>query len=64
MAEIKRQEREGDWIYRRAVADLYSGDFRAMEVLMWKDLLDETERAIDRCEDIGNTIESVVLKNA
>jgi predicted phosphate transport protein (TIGR00153 family) len=64
VAEIKRQEREGDWVYRRAVADLYSGDFRAMEVLMWKDLLDETERAIDHCEDIGNTIESVVLKNA
>lgn len=64
VAEIKRQEREGDWIYRRAVAELYSGDFKAIEVLMWKDLLDETERAIDRCEDIGNIIESIGLKNA
>jgi len=64
VGEIKRQEREGDWIYRKAVAELYSGDYSAIEVLMWKDLLDETERAIDRCEDIGNIIESVGLKNA
>ena len=64
LAEIKRQEREGDWVYRRAVATLYSGDYQAMQVLIWKDLLRETEAAIDRCEDIANTIESVVLKHA
>jgi uncharacterized protein len=64
IAEIKREEHEGDWVYRRGVAALYSGDFGAMEVLMWKDLLHEAEAAIDRCEDIGNTLESVVLKFA
>ncbi len=64
IAEIKRHEREGDWVYRRAVAALYSGDYRAMEVLVWKDLLAQTEAAVDRCEDIGNTIESLMLKHA
>ena len=49
---------------RRAVASLYSGDHRAMEVLIWKDLLKEIEGAIDRCEDIANTIESTKLKFA
>ena len=63
-AEVKRAEREGDWVYRRGVAVLYSGDFGAMEVLMWKDLLDGAEGAIDRCEDIANVIESVALKFA
>ncbi|MBI3647232.1 MAG: DUF47 domain-containing protein [Actinobacteria bacterium] len=63
-ADIKRQEREGDWVYRRAVAALYSGDYKAMDVLRWKDLLAQTEAAIDRCEDIANTIESVALKHA
>lgn len=63
IADIKRQEREGDWLYRRCLAELYSGDFRAMDVLIWQDLLHETEGAIDRCEDIANTIESVVLKH-
>jgi uncharacterized protein Yka (UPF0111/DUF47 family) len=63
-AEIRRHEREGDWVYRRAVAALYSGDFKAMDVLRWKDLLDQTEEAIDRCEDIANTLESLALKHA
>ncbi len=64
IADIKRQEREGDWVYRRGVAALYSGDFDAMEVIMWKDLLEEAEAAVDRCEDIANTLESVMLKFA
>jgi uncharacterized protein len=64
IASIKREEREGDWVYRRAVAALYSGNYRPLEVLMWKDLLAQIEAAIDRCEDIANTIESVALKFA
>jgi uncharacterized protein Yka (UPF0111/DUF47 family) len=63
-ADIIRFERDGDHVYRKAIAELYSGDYRAMEVLKWKDILAEMESAIDRCEDIANTIESVVLKYA
>jgi predicted phosphate transport protein (TIGR00153 family) len=64
IATIKREEHEGDWLYRRCLAELYSGNYRPMEVLRWQDLLHQTEAAIDRCEDIANTIESVVLKHA
>jgi predicted phosphate transport protein (TIGR00153 family) len=64
VAAIKRREREGDWLYRRAVAELYSGDYRPLEVLMWKDLLHQVESALDRCEDVANQIESVVAKFA
>jgi len=64
VAEIRRLEREGDFIYRRAVAGLFGGEHKAMDVLIWKDLVDEAESAIDRCEDIANSIESVHLKYA
>jgi len=63
-AEVRRLEREGDWVYRRAVATLYSGDYRAMDVLIWKDLLHQIEVAIDRCEDIANNIDATRLKQA
>jgi predicted phosphate transport protein (TIGR00153 family) len=63
-AEVRRLEREADWVYRRAVASLYSGDYRAMEVLIWKDLLHQIEGAVDRCEDIANTIDATRLKHA
>jgi uncharacterized protein len=64
VASIKRAEREGDWVYRRAVAELYAGDYRPLEVIMWKDLLHQVESAIDRCEDVANQVESVAAKFA
>jgi len=62
--EINRLENEGDRIYRKTVARLFSGDFKAMDVLKWKDLVDQLEAAIDKCEDVANTLESIVLKHA
>jgi len=60
--EINRLENEGDRIYRKAVARLYSGEFRAMDVLKWKDVLDQLELSLDGCEDISNVIESIHVK--
>jgi predicted phosphate transport protein (TIGR00153 family) len=62
--EINRMEREGDRVFRRATADLFSGDHPAIEVLKWKDIVDQIEDAIDSCESISNTIESIALKYA
>jgi len=62
--EINRLENEGDSIFRRTVAHLYSGDFKAMDVLKQKDVTNEIEDAIDSLEDIANVIESIVLKHA
>jgi len=62
--EINRLENEGDRVYRKTVARLFSGDFKAMDVLKWKDLVDQLEAAIDACEDVANTLESIVLKHA
>jgi uncharacterized protein Yka (UPF0111/DUF47 family) len=63
-AEISRLEREGDRVYRRSVAALFSGDHPAIEVLKWKGIVDQLEAAVDRCHDIGNTLGSIALKYA
>ncbi|MDQ3962975.1 MAG: DUF47 domain-containing protein [Actinomycetota bacterium] len=60
--EINRLENEGDRFYRRTIAELFSGDYKAMDVLKWKDIIEEIETAIDRLEDVANTIEGIVLK--
>ena len=60
--EINRLENEGDRAYRRTIAELFSGDYKAMDVLKYKDIIEEIEQAIDRLEDVANTIESIVLK--
>ncbi len=60
--EINRLENEGDRAYRRTIAELFSGDYKAMDVLKFKEIIEEIEQAIDRLEDVANAIEGIVLK--
>ncbi|HWD09212.1 MAG TPA: DUF47 family protein [Actinomycetota bacterium] len=60
--EVNRLENEGDRAYRRTIAMLFSGEYKAMDVLKWKDIIEEIEAAIDTLEDVANTVEDIVLK--
>jgi uncharacterized protein len=62
--EINRLENEGDRFYRRTIAELFSGDYRAMDVLKFKDVIEQVEGAIDRLEDVANVVEGIVLKQS
>lgn len=62
--EINRLENEGDKLYRRAIADLFSGERKAMDVLKWKEVIENLEEALDGLENVANIIESIVLKHA
>ena len=62
--EVNSLENEGDKLYRRAVAGLFSGDHKAMDVLKWKEVIENLEEAIDGLENVANVIESIVLKHA
>lgn len=62
--EINRLENEGDRMFRRSIADLFSGQYNAMDVLKWKDIIEEIEAGIDRLEDVANTIEAIYLKQS
>ena len=62
--EVNRLENEGDQIYRHAVAELFGGDHKAMDVLRWKEVIEGTEEAIDGLENVANIVESIVLKHA
>jgi uncharacterized protein len=62
--EINRLENEGDRFYRRTIAKLFSGDLKAMDVLKFKEIIEQIEGGIDRLEDVANTIESIYLKQS
>jgi predicted phosphate transport protein (TIGR00153 family) len=62
--EINSLENEGDRLYRRAVADMFGGDHRAMDVLRWKEVSETLEEALDGLENVANIVEAVVLKHA
>jgi hypothetical protein len=62
--EINRLENEADLISREAVADLFGGTHDLLDVLRWKEIYGRLESAADQCEDVANTIESIVIKNS
>ncbi len=64
LVEIHQLENVGDDNNHAAVAELFTTATDAMYVMKWREIYDRTEKAIDRCEDIADTIEGIVLKNA
>jgi predicted phosphate transport protein (TIGR00153 family) len=62
--EINRLENEGDIIQRAAIADLFECCINPIEIIKWKEIYENIETAIDKCEDVANVIEGIVLKNA
>jgi uncharacterized protein len=63
LIEIHRLESVGDDVNHAALSKLFDGETAPLEVMKWKELYDYIENAIDGCEDVGNTLERIVLKN-
>lgn len=61
--EINRLENEADRAHQRAVGLLFAEEHDPMEVIKWKEILDLLEDATDRCEDVANLLENVVVKH-
>lgn len=61
---IDRLESEGDAVHRRILARLFGGEFEALEVLRWKDVIEAMEGALNTLEHISDVVESIVLKHA
>lgn len=64
VAEIEQLESEGNRIYRRGVARLFSGEMDAIDVIRWKDIIESMEAALDRVEDMTNIVTTIVVKQA
>ncbi len=62
--EIQRLENEGDILYRQAIGDLFNGTQDTLHILKWKDLYDLLSRTIDKAEDAGDVLETIVLKHS
>jgi predicted phosphate transport protein (TIGR00153 family) len=63
LVEIHRLENEGDDIYHAAIAELFHEAHDPLTVLKWKEIYEKLEAAVDRCENVANIIESVIIKH-
>ncbi len=62
--EVNRLENEADHVTSRALGDLFNNGTSAIEVLKWREIYGFLEGATDRCEDVANVLEGIVLENA
>ena len=61
--EINSLENEADDIHDEALKRLFEQERDAITVIKWKEVLDLLEDATDRCEDVANVFEAVVVKH-
>jgi predicted phosphate transport protein (TIGR00153 family) len=62
--EINRCENESDRLCRTLIAQLFDEEKDPVQIIKWKEIFEVIETAVDKCEDVANVIEGVILKNA
>jgi uncharacterized protein len=64
VARVNQLEREADRAHQDAIVALFDDEKDPIIVIKWKEIFDFLEAAMDRCEDVGNLLEGVVVKHA
>jgi uncharacterized protein Yka (UPF0111/DUF47 family) len=62
--EIQRLENEADTLFLDAMARLFDEEPSAVEIIKWREIYDQLERATDSCEHVAIVLEGIVLKYA
>lgn len=62
--EINRQEDIADQLVRRAIADLFNSERDPIKLIKLKEVYEALEETTDRCEDVADTLQNVVVKNS
>ena len=63
-ARVSQLENEADRVHQDAIVDLFDHETNAIVVIKWKEIFDFLEEATDRCEDVANLLEGVIVKHA
>lgn len=62
--EINRYENESDRVCRTLIAKLFDEERDSVQIIKWKEIFEVIETAVDKCEDVANVIEGIVIKSA
>ena len=61
---INSIENQADYIFDKAVGELFTYEKDAIIIIKYKEVLSAMETATDMCEDVANVLESILIKNA
>ncbi|PYM64542.1 MAG: DUF47 domain-containing protein [Candidatus Rokuibacteriota bacterium] len=62
--EVNRLENRADSLLRESLAAMFDEEPDPIEVIKWKEIYETLEAVTDRCEDVANVIEGIILKMA
>lgn len=57
-------ESKADEIFRKTVQKLFKCEENPIEIMKWKEIYQILENVVDKCEQVANIVERVVIKNA
>ncbi len=64
LEQINEFENEADSVFELAVADLFENEKDVITIIKKKEIYVGLETATDRCEDVSNVLESILIKHA
>ncbi len=64
LKKVNEYENEADTVFNLAIADLFENEKNAIELIKLKEIYIGLETATDRCEDVANVLESILVKHA
>ena len=64
LVAINSIENQADYVFDRAVGDLFAYEKDAVQLIKYKEVLAALETATDMCEDAANVLESILVKHA
>ncbi len=64
LKEVNRLENEADTLFLNSMAELFQGEMSPVDIIKWRDIYDQLERATDSSEQVAYVLEAIVLKHA
>jgi len=62
--EVNRLEEEGDRTYSMSMRDLFEFETNAITIIKHKEIYQLSEQALDRCEDVADMVEKIMIYNS
>jgi predicted phosphate transport protein (TIGR00153 family) len=63
VVRVNQLEKEADRVHQDAIVSLFDNEKDPIAVIKWKEIFDFLEAATDRCDDVANVLQGVVVKH-
>ncbi len=63
IVRVKHMETEGDFVFKDAILNLFEDEKDVIELIKKKEIIENIEKAIDKCQNAATVVEGILIKN-